>query len=189
MEDKKKAPGKTVYIAAILGVTIGLLWQFGGVLLKEGPVADTLKKVRGAAPVITSWEYKELRDKATNTPVKTAALNSINTANTGFGPTSRMQLILLECNNQKNIAVASPGVPLCASSPEQCSVTLTFDGGSAEKVAAGYAKNSIILEEPEKLFKRIKSTKNLSVETTYVSGSKGKFPCRFNFNTAGLTWN
>lgn len=186
MENRNKEVMKSMYIIpAVLGMTIALLWQFGSVFLKEGPVADALKKARKAAPVNTSWEYRDIKDKATGVTIKAATLNSTNMVDTGLGP-SRMHLILLECSGKNEIEVVSSGVPLCLSTPEQCSVTMTLDDGSVEKVKASYVQKGIFLGEPEKLAKLIKSTKSLSVETIFVS-SKGKFPCRFNFKTSGLS--
>jgi hypothetical protein len=99
-----------------------------------------------------------------------------------------MRLILTECNKRKSVAVScKQGVALCASSPDKCSVDVTFDNGAVENIKAYYSNRNILLEDSERLFTRIKSAKKLSVEAVYVS-SAGKLPCKFNFNPEGLTW-
>jgi hypothetical protein len=45
MDNNKKPTNKTVYIALTIGLTIALLWQFGGPLLTEGPLGGFIKRL------------------------------------------------------------------------------------------------------------------------------------------------
>jgi len=105
VENNKKTTNKAIYIASTIGLTIALLWQVGGPLLTEGPLGGVIKKARDAAPVNTTWEYKEAKDTATGVITKDATLNSTNTADTGFGPTARMRLILTENKHIKIVTL------------------------------------------------------------------------------------
>lgn len=188
MEQKRKQTNKTAITFAMIGITLALLWQFGPTLLREGPLGDFIKRKAAAAPVSTSWEYKEVKDNSTGAIIKGARLNSVNTADTGFGPNGRVMLVLTETDGHKNAAIHAPqGVLECTSSPDDCPLDMKFDDGSVETVTAYYANQNLLMADPDKMISKIKAARQLTVDVGFVT-NKGKVRHTFRFDTAGLSW-